>query len=138
MERALRARPVGPYAVQGAIAAVHAEAPSAAATDWRQIVLLYDALLAIRPSPVAELNRAAAVAMADGPGYGLAAALAFVDALLARGELAGYALAHAARANLLQRLDRPAEAAGAYRAALQLTEAGARRRFLARRLAEVA
>lgn len=137
VERALRARPVGVYALQAAIAAVHAEAPSADATDWRQIVALYDVLLAARPSPVVALNRAAALAMADGPGYGPARALALVDALLARGELAAYPPAHAARGDLLRRLGRTREAAGAYRIALNMTEAGARRRFLERRLAEL-
>jgi RNA polymerase sigma-70 factor (ECF subfamily) len=132
-ERALRGRPVGPYALQAAVAAVHAEAPTAGATDWPQIVGLYDALLRVRPSPVAALNRAVAVAMADGP----AAGLALVDALMDGGALGGYALAHAARADLLRRLGRAGEARGAYEAALRLTDAGPQRRFLERRLAGV-
>jgi RNA polymerase sigma-70 factor (ECF subfamily) len=135
--RALAGRPVGAYALQAGIAAVHAEAADAASTDWRQIVGLYDALLAVRPSPVAALNRAAAVAMADGPGCGLVAGLALVDGLLADGALAGYALAHAARADLLRRLGRAGEARSAYAAALALTGPGPQRRFLARRLAEL-
>ena len=132
-ERALHGRPVGPYALQAAVAAVHAEAPTAGATDWPQIVGLYDALLRVRPSPVAALNRAVAVAMADGP----AAGLALVDALMDGGALGGYALAHAARADLLRRLGRAGEARGAYEAALRLTDAGPQRRFLERRLAGV-
>ena len=132
-ERALHGRPVGPYALQAAVAAVHAEAPTAGATDWPQIVGLYDALLGVRPSPVAALNRAVAVAMADGP----AAGLALVDALMDGGALGGYALAHAARADLLRRLGRAGEARGAYEAALRLTDAGPQRRFLERRLAGV-
>lgn len=132
VERALRSRRFGPYTLQGAIAAVHAEAPTADATDWRQIVGLYDLLLRVEPSPVVELNRAVAVAMRDGP----AAGLALVDTLLASGALATYRLAHAARADLLRRLGRHADAADAYRRALALTEQAAERRFLAARLAE--
>ncbi|GJG85283.1 DNA-directed RNA polymerase sigma-70 factor [Gemmatimonadetes bacterium T265] len=137
VERALRARPVSAYALQAAIAALHGEAPRADATDWRQIVALYDLLLAARPSPVVELNRAAAVAMADGPEYGVARGLALVDALLARGELAAYQPAHAARAELLRRLGRAGEARAAYEEALRLTAHGPQRRFLVRRLTEV-
>lgn len=133
-ERALAGRPVGPYALQAAIAAVHAEAASVEATDWRQIVALYDALLGVRPSPVVALNRAAAVAMARGPGCGLEAGLALVDRLLGDGALGGYAPAHAARAELLRRIGRRVEARGAYAAALRLTEPGAQRRYLERRL----
>ena len=100
MERALASRRFGPYTLQAAIAAVHAEAPSADATDWAQIVGLYDVLLRAEPSPVVELNRAVAVAMRDGP----AAGLALIDAILARGDLQDYHLAHAARADLCRRL----------------------------------
>jgi len=134
VERALRSRRFGPYALQAAIAAVHAEAPTAAATDWAQIVGLYDVLLRADPSPVVELNRAAAVAMRDGP----AAGLALVDALLARGELSDYHLAHSARADLLRRLGRSADARAAYARALALTRQDPERRFLERRLAELA
>jgi RNA polymerase sigma-70 factor (ECF subfamily) len=131
--RALAARSVGPFALQAAISAVHAEAPQAAATDWAQIVGLYDVLLRLEPSAVVELNRAAAVAMRDGP----AAGLALIEAILARGELADYHLAHSARADLYRRLNRQAEAAEAYRRALSLARQEPERRFLARRLAEV-
>jgi len=133
VERALRSRRFGPYALQAAIAAVHAEAPSAAATDWPQIVGLYDVLMRADPSPVAELNRAAAVAMRDGP----AAGLALVDALLARGELADYHLAHSARADLCRRLGRTADACASYGRALALARQEPERRFLARRLREL-
>lgn len=133
VERALRSRRFGPYAVQAAIAAVHAEAPDAAATDWEEIVALYDLLLRLHPTPVVELNRAAALAMRDGP----AAGLPLVDALLARGELRGYHLAHAARADLLRRLGRRAEARAAYAEALALARQEPERRFLGRRLREV-
>jgi RNA polymerase sigma-70 factor (ECF subfamily) len=119
--------------VQAAIAAVHAEAPSAAETDWRQIVALYDLLARLEPSPVVELNRAVALAMRDGPAVGLAA----VDALLARGDLANYHLAHAARADLCRRLGQRREARAAYERALALARQGPERRFLERRLAEV-
>ena len=105
VERALSSRRFGPYTLQAAIAAVHAEAPNAAATDWAQIVGLYDLLLRAEPSPVVELNRAVAVAMRDGPEAGLA----LIDAILARGDLADYHLAHAARADLCRRLGRTAE-----------------------------
>jgi RNA polymerase sigma-70 factor (ECF subfamily) len=133
VDRLLAARRIGPYTLQAAIASVHARAPDAGATDWRQIVVLYDALLQLEPSPVIELNRAVAVAMRDGPASGLA----LVDAQLERGELAGYRLAHAARADLCRRLGRTAEARAAYQRALELTSQEAERRFLARRLAEL-
>ena len=111
----------GPYTLQAAIAAVHAEAPTAAATDWAQIVGLYDVLLRADPSPVVELNRAAAVAMRDGPPAGLA----LIDAILARGDLADYHLAHSARADLCRRLGRTAEARGVLRARARPHAAGA-------------
>jgi len=133
VERALGSGRVGPYALQAAIAAVHAEAPNAAATDWAQIVGLYDVLLRLDPSPVIELNRAVGVAMLDGPAAGLAA----VDNILARGELADYHLAHAARADLCRRLGMVGEARAAYRRALELTRQAPERRFLERRLGEL-
>jgi RNA polymerase sigma-70 factor, ECF subfamily len=133
VRRALASRRPGPYALQSAIAAVHAEAPDPASTDWAQIVALYDLLLEIDPSPVIELNRAAAVAMRDGP----AAGLALIEAILERGDLAEYHLAHSARADLYRRLGRPHEAAEAYRRALSLARQEPERRFLERRLAEV-
>jgi RNA polymerase sigma-70 factor (ECF subfamily) len=128
--QALRSRQFGAYALQAAIAAVHAEAPNAAATDWAQIVGLYDALLRLSPSPVIELNRAVALAMRDGP----AAGLAVIEALLGRGELADYHLAHAACADLHRRLGQYAAAREAYRRALQLAQQGPDRQFLERRL----
>ncbi len=131
--RALASRRFGPYTLQAAIGAAHAEAATAAATDWNRIVATYDLLLEIEPTPVIELNRAAAVAMRDGP----AAGLALVTEILARGELADYQPAHAARAELCRRLGRTAEARDAYRRALALTHQGAARRFLERRLAEL-
>jgi RNA polymerase sigma-70 factor (ECF subfamily) len=133
VERALSSRRVGPYALQAAIAAVHAEASDAAATDWTQIVGLYDVLARVEPSPVVELNRAVAVAMRDGPEAGLA----LIDAILARGDLSDYRLAHAARADLCRRLGRNAEARAAYKRALALTRQEPERRFLERRLAEL-
>jgi RNA polymerase sigma-70 factor (ECF subfamily) len=133
VERALTSRRFGPYTLQAAIAAVHAEAPSAAATDWRQIVGLYDVLLRADPSPVVELNRAAAVAMRDGP----AAGLALVDALFARGELADYHLAHSARADLCRRLGMTADARASYQRALELARQEPERRFIERRLREL-
>ena len=133
VERALASRRVGPYTLQAAIAAVHAEAPTAAATDWPQIVALYDVLLPVEPSPVIELNRAAAVAMRDGPEAGLA----LVDAILARGELAGYHLAHSARADLCRRLGRLDDARAAYERSLALVRQEPERRFLERRLREL-
>ena len=129
--RAFAARRIGPYTLQAAIAAVHAEANNAAATDWPQIVGLYDVLLRANPSPVVELNRAVALAMRDGPQAGLA----LIDALLARGELGDYYLAHAARADLCRRLDQIDAARDAYQQALALTQQQAERRFLGRRLA---
>jgi RNA polymerase sigma-70 factor, ECF subfamily len=133
VERALRSRRAGPYALQAAISAVHAEAPTAAATDWTQIVGLYDVLLRVTPSPVVELNRAVAIAMRDGPATGLA----LLDALLDRGELETYHLAHAARAELCRRLGRTEQATAAYGRALELARQEPERRFLERRLAEI-
>ena len=133
VERALASRRIGPYTLQAAIAAVHAEAPAAAATDWAQIVGLYDVLVRAEPSPVVELNRAAAVAMRDGP----AAGLALIDAILARGELADYPLAHSARAELCRRLGKTGDARASYKRALGLTRQEPQRRFLERRLAEL-
>ncbi|QKS65284.1 RNA polymerase sigma factor [Cupriavidus gilardii] len=131
VERALTSRRFGPYSLQAAISAVHAEADSAASTDWPQIVALYDVLLALQPSPVVELNRAVAVAMRDGPEAGLQ----LVDAILARGDLIDYHLAHAARADLCRRLGRYADARAAYRTVLELVRQGPERRFIERRLA---
>lgn len=133
VERALSSRRPGPYSIQAAIAAVHAEAPSAAATDWARIVALYDVLAQMEPSPVVELNRAVAVAMHDRPEAGLA----LVDAILARGDLSDYRLAHAARADLCRRLGKKAEARESYRRALALTRQEPERRFLERRLVEL-
>ena len=130
VERALRSGRFGPYGLQAAIAAVHAEAPSVGATDWAQIVGLYDVLARVEPSPVVALNRAVAVAMRDGP----AAGLALVDAILAGGDLADYHLAHSARAELCRRLGRTAEARTAYERALALARQEPERRFLERRL----
>jgi RNA polymerase sigma-70 factor (ECF subfamily) len=132
VERALACRQVGPYTIQAAIAAVHAEAPDAAATEWAQIVGLYDVLLRAESSPVVELNRAVAVAMRDGP----AAGLALVDDILSRGDLTNYHLAHSARADLCRRLGRTVEARASYERALALTQQEPERRFLERRLAE--
>jgi RNA polymerase sigma-70 factor (ECF subfamily) len=133
VEHALRSRRFGPYTLQAAIAAVHAEAPTAAATDWRQIVGLYDLLMRIDPTPVVELNRAAAVAMCDGPEAGLV----LIDAILARGDLADYHLAHAARADLSRRLGRATEALRSYERSLLLTTQEPARRFLQRRIREL-
>jgi len=133
VEQALSSQPVGRYVIQAAIAAVHAESPNAASTDWRQIVGLYDVLLRIEPTPVVELNRAVAVAMAAGP----AAGLVLIDEILARGELTEYYLAHSARADLCRRLGRRADAIVAYERALELTKQEPERRFLARRLSEL-
>src|SRR6266700_6288650 len=130
VERALAARRVGPYVLQAAIAAVHAEAATPAATEWGEIVGLYDVLLRLAPSPVVELNRAAAVAMRDGPEAGLA----LIDAILARGALGGYHLAHSARGALLRRLGRRDEAIAAYRRAMELTTQDPERRLLEKRL----
>jgi RNA polymerase sigma-70 factor (ECF subfamily) len=134
VERALVSRRVGPYALQAAIAAVHAEAPNARDTDWAQIVGLYDVLMRLEPSPVVELNRAVALAMRDGPEVGLRV----IDQILERGDLSDYGLAHAARADLCRRLGRRTDAQGSYRKALDLTRQEPDRRFLERRLAELA
>ena len=133
VHRAFQTRRAGPYALQAAIAAVHAEARSSAATDWSEIVGLYDVLLRMDPSPVVELNRAAAVAMRDGPEHGLA----LIDAILARGDLEEYHLAHAARADLFRRLGRTSEATAAYKRALALAVEEPERRLLERRLQEL-
>ena len=133
VRRALESRRFGPYTLQAAIAAAHAEAAAPEATDWHRIVATYDLLMAVEPSAVVELNRAAAVAMRDGAEAGLA----LVDAILARGELADYQPAHAARADLCRRLGRHADAREAYGRALGLTRQGAMRRFLERRLADI-
>ena len=130
LDRAIALRKPGPYQLQAAVAAVHADAPTAARTDWRQIALLYAELARLQPSPVVELNRAVAVAMSAGPEHGLAL-IARIDGL------ESYHLLHAARADLLRRLDRFDEAAAAYRQALELATNGAERAFLERRLAEV-
>jgi RNA polymerase sigma-70 factor (ECF subfamily) len=133
VERALSSGRIGPYAIQAAIAAVHAGAATPDATDWAEIVGLYDALLRLDPSPVIELNRAVAVAMRDGP----AAGVALIDAILERGDLSDYRLAHAARAELCRRLGRTGEARTSYERALALTRQQPERRFLERRLAEL-
>jgi RNA polymerase sigma-70 factor (ECF subfamily) len=133
VERALSSSPVGPYAIQAAIGAVHAQAPSAAATDWAQIVALYDVLMRAEPSPVVELNRAVAVAMRDGPPVGLA----LIDSILARGELQNYHLVHSARADLCRRLGRTQDARVSYERALKLTQQEPEQRFLKRRLSEL-
>jgi RNA polymerase sigma-70 factor (ECF subfamily) len=130
VERALSSRRFGPYTLQAAIAAVHAEAPTADATDWQEIVGLYDVLLRIEPSPVIELNRAVAVAMRDGPQAGLD----IIDSIFVRGDLADYHLAHSARAELCRRLGRAEEARASYERALALTKQGPERRFLEKRL----
>jgi RNA polymerase sigma-70 factor (ECF subfamily) len=134
IERALGMRRLGPYALQAAIAAVHAEASSESTTDWAQIVALYDILVRADPAPVVELNRAAAVAMRDGPLAGLT----IIDAILARGDLADYLHAHSARADLCRRLGRVEEARASYQRALDLTRQEPERRFLERRLREIA
>jgi RNA polymerase sigma-70 factor (ECF subfamily) len=133
VERSLVSRRFGPYSLQAAIAAVHAEAATPAGTDWAQIVALYDLLGRIEPSPVVELNRAVAVAMRDGPLAGIA----LIDAILARGELANYHLAHSARADLCRRMGRTAEARASYERALALTQQDPERRFLKKRLDEL-
>jgi RNA polymerase sigma-70 factor (ECF subfamily) len=133
VERALSSGQVGPYAIQAAIGAVHAQASSAAATDWAQIVALYDVLMRAEPSPVVELNRAVAVAMRDGPSAGLV----LIDAILGRGDLQNYHLAHSARADLCRRLGREADARISYERALSLTLQEPERRFLERRLADL-
>ena len=133
VERALSSRRIGPYAIQAAIAAVHAQAPNTSATDWAQIVALYDRLMQADPSPVVELNRAVAVAMRDGPLAGLN----LIDAIFARGDLANYHLAHAARADLCRRLGRIEEARSSYQKAHDHTQQEPERRFLKRRLGEL-
>ena len=133
IERALTSRAFGPYTLQAASAAVHAQSPTAEATDWAQIVILYDLLLRADPSPVVELNRAAAVAMRDGPEKGLL----LIDAILARGDLRDYPVAHAARADLCRRAGRTAEAISSYERALALPTQSATKRFIERRLAEL-
>src|SRR5260221_3140842 len=125
VRKAIAARPLGPYAVQAAIAAVHTDAVAAADTDWTEIVALYDVLARISPSPVVDLNRAVAVAMRDGP----AAGLALIDTILAEGDLTDYHLAHSARADMLRRLDRSEEARGAYRRAAEAPPPGTARRL---------
>src|SRR5215468_7550021 len=130
VEKALESRRFGPYTLQAAIAAVHAEAESTAATDWPQIVALYSQLVRIQPSPVVHLNRAVAIAMRDGPEAGLTQ----IDAVLGHGELANYYLAHAARADLCRRLGRAAEARAAYEKALSLTHQEPEREFLQERI----
>jgi RNA polymerase sigma-70 factor, ECF subfamily len=134
VERALSSRRFDPYTIQAAIAAVHAEAPTAAATDWEEVVGLYDLLVGADPSPVIELNRAVAVAMRDGPSAGLA----LIEAILDRGDLLDYRLAHAARAELCRRVGRTADARVSYQRALVLTRLEPERRFVERRLAELA
>jgi RNA polymerase sigma-70 factor (ECF subfamily) len=133
LEKALKSHGFGAYTLQAAIAAVHAEAESIAATDWRQIVALYDRLLRIQPSPIVELNRAVAIAMCDGPEAGLAR----IDALLEHGELANYYLAHSARADMYRRLGRTTEARSAYEKALALTQQEPERQFLQERIRQL-
>jgi RNA polymerase sigma-70 factor (ECF subfamily) len=133
VKRALKSRRFGPYILQAAIAAVHAEAESTAATDWRQIVALYDQLIRIQPSPVVHLNRAVAIAERDGPTAGLAR----IETLLERGELANYYLAHSARAELYRRLGRTAEARSSYEKALALTQQEPERQFLQERIRQL-
>jgi RNA polymerase sigma-70 factor, ECF subfamily len=133
VERALLSRRFGPYTLQASIAAVHSEASNAASTDWPQIVALYNLLARAEPSPVVELNRAVAVAMRDGPEAGLT----LIDAILARGELTDYHLAHSARADLCRRLGRKTEARSSYERALALTQLEPERKFLEKRLSEL-
>jgi RNA polymerase sigma-70 factor, ECF subfamily len=133
LEKALKSRRFGAYTLQAAIAAVHAEAESVAATDWRQIVALYDRLLRIQPSPVVQLNRAVAIAMCDGPEAGLK----HIDAVLEHGELANYYLAHSARADMYRRLGRTAEARASYEKALALTQQEPERQFLQERIRQL-
>ena len=133
LERALKSRRFGPYTLQAAIAAVHAEADSVAATDWAQIVALYDQLARIQPSPVVQLNRAVAIAMRDGPEAGLT----HIDEVLEHGELANYYLAHSARAEMYRRLGRTAEARTAYEKALALTQQEPERQFLQERIRQL-
>ncbi len=133
VHRALASRRIGPYTLQAAIASVHAEALVASATDWTQIVGLYDVLMRASPSPVVEINRAVAVAMRDGPMAGLA----LIDTILGRGDLVEYPLAHSARADLCRRLGKTGDARASYERALSLTRQEPQRRFLERRLAEL-
>jgi RNA polymerase sigma-70 factor (ECF subfamily) len=133
VERALSSSEIGAYTIQAAIAAVHAQAPTSTGTDWAQIVELYGLLMRAEPSPIVELNRAAAVAMRDGPLAGLT----LIEAILARGELANYHLAHAARADLCRRLGRTADARTSYERALSLTQQEPEQRYLTRRLREL-
>ncbi len=133
IEQAMASGPIGAYAIQAAISAVHANAASAEETDWGQIVAWYDVLMQVNPSSVIELNRAVAVAMRDGPAAGLAR----IDAVLARGDLANYHLAHAARADLCRRLGQVSEAQTSYRQALALARQEPERRFLEKRLREL-
>src|SRR5215218_7666190 len=133
LEKALNSRRFGSYTLQAAIAAVHAQSESIAATDWRQIVALYDGLLRIQPSPVVELNRAVAIAMRDGPEAGLT----HIDAVLEHGELANYYLAHSARADMYRRLGRTAEARASYEKALTLTQQEPERQFLQERIRQL-
>jgi len=133
VEKALSSHRFGSYALQAAIASVHAEAESTAATDWRQIVALYNQLVRIQPSPVVQLNRAVAIAMRDGPEAGLK----HIDALLEHGELANYYLAHSARADLYRRLGRTAEARSSYEKALALTQQEPERQFLQARIRQL-
>jgi RNA polymerase sigma-70 factor (ECF subfamily) len=133
VERAFQSRRFGPYTLQAAIAALHAEAPDTSSTDWSQIVGLYDVLLLADPSPVIELNRAAAIAMRDGPGAGLP----LVETILVRGDLADYLPAHVARADLYRRLHRNEDAIASYGRALELAKQEPEKRFIARRLAEL-
>jgi RNA polymerase sigma-70 factor, ECF subfamily len=137
LEKALgyrgKSRHFGSYTLQAAIAAVHAEAESVAATDWRQIVALYDRLLRIQPSPVVQLNRAVAIAMCEGPEAGLT----HIDAVLEHGELANYYLAHSARADMYRRLGRTAEARSSYEKALALTQQEPERQFLQERIRQL-
>ena len=133
VEKALSSRRFGPYTLQAAIAAVHAEAESTAATDWRQIVALYNQLVRIQPSPVVHLNRAVAIAMRDGPEAGLT----HIDAVLEHGELANYYLAHSARAEMCRRLGRTAEARSSYEKALALTQQEPERQFLQERIRQL-
>jgi RNA polymerase sigma-70 factor (ECF subfamily) len=133
LRKALSSRRFGPYTLQAAIAAVHAEAESVAATDWRQIVALYDQLVRMQPSPVVHLNRAVALAMRDGPEAGLTQ----IDAVLARGDLANYYLAHSARADMCRRLGRTGEARASYEKALALTQQEPERQFLEERIRQL-
>lgn len=133
VEKALRSRRFGAYTLQAAIAAVHAQAESPTATDWRQIVAIYDQLVRIQPSPVVHLNRAVAIAMRDGPEAGLT----YIDAVLKHGELTNYYLAHSARADMCRRLGRTAEARSSYEKALALTQQRPERQFLQERIRQL-